>query len=50
VAENWLSRAGRNLSPGAVSLLVLAKTDPIMASAAARDQLESLPVPVVLVA
>ena len=50
VAQNWLSQAGRSLRPGAVSLLVLARTDPLMEAAAARDYLESLPVPVVLVA
>lgn len=50
VAENRVSQLGGILAPGAGGLLVLARKSPDLESSAARDYLESLAVPVVLVA
>lgn len=50
VAENRVSQLGGVLAPGAGGLLVLARKSPNLESSAARDYLESLAVPVVLVA
>ena len=50
VAENRFSQLGRVLAPSAGGLLVLARKSPDLESSAARDYLESLAVPVVLVA
>ena len=50
VAENRFLQLGRVLAPGAGGLLVLARKSPDLESSAARDYLESLAVPVVLVA
>ena len=50
VAENRFSQLGRLLAPGAGGLLVLDRKSPDLESSAARDYLESLAVPVVLVA
>lgn len=49
VAGNWFSQFGQALATGAGSLLVLARKDPSLEDSAARDYLESLAVPVVLV-
>ncbi len=50
VAENRAVLRGRLLVPGDSSLLVLAKQSPELEDAAVRTYLESLPVPLVLVA
>ena len=49
-AENRLSQLSQALAPGACSLLVLARKSPDLEDSAARDYLESLVMPVVLVA
>lgn len=49
VPENWFSPLGRALAPGAGSLLVVARNSPVLEGSDARNYLESLSVPVVLV-